>query len=801
MIASLLRVFAKLLLALRYRVRVKGLEAVAARGTRGILFLPNHPALVDPFIVMVELHKRFRPRPLADKDQIDRPVIRWMTACVGTRAVPSIATYGRGALAEVRRILAECVEALRQGENIVLYPAGRAYHTCREDLRNSRAVHAILQELPDVRVVLVRQSGLWGSAFSRAGAEPQIGRIVKKAIGWLLLCGIFFAPRRKVGIELHEPDDLPRTGSRSEINRFLEDYYNAEPTFNTYVPHTLWERGGVTRRPELAPAEAEGKAAPRAWKFQPIPIAWFAQHPDNPCLAIPQADTLTDAFLKQARRSPDRIIVADQVRGAKTYRDLVTAILVLKPHVEKLDGDRIGIMLPASVAADILYLTALFAGKTPVMVNWTVGPRNMLHSLDLVGVERVLTAKALITRLKAQGSDFGDLADRFVYLEDVGKRISLPAKLAAWLRSHLSWASLRRADVPATAVILFTSGSEALPKAVPLSHTNLLTNLRDLAHILRLGENDRLLSMLPPFHSFGITVGVLTAVCLGFRTVHHANPTQGATLARLAEAYQATALIGTPTFLRGIVRAATNEQLATVRLFVTGAEKCPDRVTAALAARCPQAVVLEGYGVTECSPIISVNDEAAPRPGTIGKVLPSVEHAIVDPDTGERVPDGGVGVLLVRGPSVFGGYLNYDGKSPFVELDGKPWYDTGDLVSEDAGGVLTFRGRLKRFVKVGGEMVSLPAIEEVLSHLHQSEDDERPTLAVQAADAEGRPEIVLFTTRPLERLEVNQQLREAGLSPIHNIRRVVPIDEIPLLGSGKTDYRALKALLAEGQHP
>ncbi|MBL7224065.1 MAG: AMP-binding protein [Candidatus Brocadiae bacterium] len=875
MINFLLRIAVKCLLWLRYRIRVKGMDAVAARGTRGILFLPNHPALIDPIVVVTTLHKHFAPRPLADQDQVDRPGVRWAARRVGARPIPSVVTHGAQAREAVEQVLADCIEGLRHGENLVLYPSGHAYHQRLEDLRGNSAVHAILQALPEVRVVLVRQRGLWGSAFSRAsGCEPQLGSVVKKAVKALLLSGLFFAPRRQVSLELVEPADLPRAGSRDEINEHLEAFYNRDAPYNTYVPYTLWERGGTQRRPEPKRPEMSGSvdnvpAATReivlselrdltgrnairddqrlahdlgldslartellVWleqefgfpqgdadalrtvgdallaacgeavssgpgELKPIPTTWFAHDPSNRPLELPQADTVTAAFLEQARRSPGRVVVADPSRGARTFRDLVTSILALKPHIEKLDGDRVGIMLPASVAADVLYLATLFAGKTPVMVNWTVGPRHMSHSLDLVDVRHVLTAKLLVTRLEAQGKGFGSAADRFVYLEHLGERISLPQKLAAWLRSRLSWASLRRAAVPDTAVILFTSGSEALPKAVPLTHANLLANLRDVLRIADFTENDRLLGFLPPFHSFGITVGVLTAACMGLRTVYHPNPTQGATLARLAEAYRTTVIIGTPTFLNGIVRSSTNEQLATVRLFVTGAEKCSDRVYAALAERCPQAVALEGYGVTECSPVVSVNDLAAPMPGTIGRVLPSMDHAIVHPDTGQRVPDGAAGLLLVRGPNVFAGYLNYDGRSPFVELEGKPWYSTGDLVSEDANGVLTFRGRLKRFVKLGGEMISLPAIEDVLASIYEDEASDTRTLAIVATHDEDRPEIILCTTLPLDRQEVNRTLRDAGLSPLHNIRRVLHVDEIPLLGSGKTDHRSLRAQLAD----
>ena len=227
---------------------------------------------------------------------------------------------------------------------------------------------------------------------------------------------------------------------------------------------------------------------------------------------------------------------------------------------------------------------------------------------------------------------------------------------------------------------------------------------------------------------------------------------------------------------------------------MTGAEACPEKVYEALKAKCENAVILEGYGVTETSPIISLNDPHNPKPLTIGKVLPGMEYIIVNSQTLEPQMPPCSGLLLVRGPSVFGGYLNYEGKSPFVEVTGKRWYSTDDLVSVDAKGVLTFKGRLKRFVKLGGEMVSLPAIEAALQSQFASEDDKGPVLAVEATEAEN-PELVLFTTLEIDRETANRKIHEAGLSGLHNIRKVVKLNEMPLLGTGKTNYRELKQML------
>ncbi|NLF33003.1 MAG: AMP-binding protein, partial [Planctomycetes bacterium] len=386
-----------------------------------------------------------------------------------------------------------------------------------------------------------------------------------------------------------------------------------------------------------------------------------------------------------------------------------------------------------------------------------------------------------------------------VYLEDLRASLTTGAKLAAWVRARLGLHRLDDVRPSETAVILFTSGSENVPKIVPLTHRNILTNIADAWTRFTIGPADSLLGILPPFHAFGVTATLLLAACVGLRVAFYPNPTEGAALAKMIDAYCCSILVTTPTFLNGLLRASSADQLLSLRLVVSGAEACPPRVYEAMARRCPQAVVLEGYGVTECSPIIAVNSQADPRPGTIGPVLPSLEHAITDPDTLQRVRTGERGMLLVRGPSVFCGYLHYDGPSPFVQAEGHTWYRTGDLVREDADGRLTFAGRIRRFAKIGGEMISLPAIEAVLTERFIRDSDDGPILAVVADREDQRPELVLFAVREIDRDEANAAIRAAGLSALHNIRRVEVLDELPLLGTGKTDYRALLGRLAGGR--
>jgi acyl-CoA synthetase (AMP-forming)/AMP-acid ligase II/1-acyl-sn-glycerol-3-phosphate acyltransferase/acyl carrier protein len=874
-IVMVLRGIVRTLLALRYRIDVRGLDAIAERGRRGIVFLPNHPALVDPIILMTLLNRRFRPRALADRDQISRPIVRTVARWIGVIELPDIKIYGPAVRPEVDAARAAIVAALRGGENVLLYPSGHIYRTRYEDLRGNSAAADLLDAVPDARVVLVRTRGLWGSQLSLArGAFPGLGRLLLKSLVNLVYNGILFAPRRRVSIEFHEPPDLPRDADRNTLNGFIEAFYNedAPPALDVAtrwdqrprrraLPDPDWSHaaGDLERVPastrklvtdylreltgvdairdddrlaqdlgldslvraelllwlarEFGLGEQDGDAVTtvgdvllaahgqaivtRPTPIAPPPRAWFRGDPEKR-LHAPHATTITAAFLDTARQGPGRVLLADQRSGARTPRDIITALLVLTPRIAQLDGTHVGLMFPASVGATLAYWATLFAGKVPVLLNWTTGARNVVHALEVTGTRHILTANAVTQRLRGQGVELGPYADKLLPLEQLAGDVSRLTKLAAYLRSWVDWSPLTRHTAPEHVAVLMTSGSETFPKLVPLSHTNVLTNIRDVLDVVDMRASDRMLGFLPPFHSFGLTVTTLAPLVAGLPVVYHPSPTEAGVLARLVQAYRATVLLGTPTFLSGILRAVSDSQtLASLRLVVTGAEKCPEHVYRMFADRCPHATALEGYGITECSPIVAVNRVENPQPGTIGRVLPSVESCIIDVDADAPVTPGQTGMLLVRGPSIFGGYLGDEIDSPFVEHDGKLWYRTGDLVSAADDGTLTFRGRLKRFAKIGGEMVSLPAIEAALLGHYARADDDGPPLAVEATPDDGRPELVLFTKRAADRATANRVLRDAGLSPLHNISRVEPVDEIPLLGNGKTDYRALRSRLDE----
>ncbi|NLG14584.1 MAG: AMP-binding protein [Lentisphaerae bacterium] len=877
MMLFIIRIIGTFLLKLRYRVKVNGLDKVKKGGNKGILFLPNHPALIDPVIVSAILTKDFKPRALADEKQIRMQPLKFFAKALRLLSLPDIGIAGKAGIEKVEQQLGECVNCLRNGDNVLFYPAGRIYRSRYEKLRANGGVRRMLDLYPEVRIVLVRTTGLWGSSFGRSiGYQSPFGEILLKHVKHILANFIFFTPKRDVTIDLVDcPADFPRDGTKEEINRYLEEFYNATSQPNTYVPYYWFERGGPQVRPE--PEELNKKEESinvpddvrktvyaklhemsinkqirdsdtlgtnlgldslmitelQAWiqqefghqvnnpetlrtvssvlvaatgqsdglePLRPIPPQWFIQ-PDDTRIKIPDdATTITGAFLENAKKYPNRVLLADQSKGVCTYKQMIVSIMVLRKAIAKIPGDRVGILMPACLPVYIVYLATLFANKIPVLINWTVGLRNMRHCLKNAETKHILTSSALIERLEGRGIDFAEIKENFHYLEEMASSISILTKLSYLLLSKISWASLRNAEVPETAAILFTSGSENLPKTVPLTHVNLIEDVRSAMRRVDLRFDDCILAMLPPFHSFGIIINFIMPACANMRLVYHPNPTEGDMLARLISAYQATMSVGTPTFIAGIFRNATPEQLKSIRLIITGAEKCPATTYKLFAEKRPDAHILEGYGITECGPIVSLNQIGAEKQGTLGPVIDILRWTIRDEDL-KPVQQGQTGMLYVKGVCVFSGYLNFDGPSPFVTIDNEAWYRTGDLVLEDKDGHIVFQGRKKRFVKIAGEMVSLPAVEEVLLNRYRTPDMEEIPLAVEALGTEEMPAITLFTILDIKRDEVNQTIRDAGLSPIHCVKNIVNIPAIPVLGTGKTDYRSLKAMDVKNGHP
>ena len=863
-----------ILLRLRYRVTVEGAEGLSAlKGPT--LVLPNHPAYIDPPLVLSHLRLGKALRPLVFSGIYRLLPLRPLMAMVDAFEVPDLSAQSRDAQAKTLEMIDAVVARIGRGDSFLIYPSGRLQRGNAEVVGSARAVHELLWRCPDLNVVLVRTRGLWGSSFGCAatGAPPSLVPTMLRNLGWALAALVVFLPRRKVTIhvEVLPKRTLPKA-SREQTNAFLEGWYNIDgpqqpafvryshffgPTAGHYAagvslpsidpatidPKTIrlvndLVQGHLGR--ELDPHElafdttlealgmdsldrmdatlkveqqfgfhnasvlntlgelwalADGKLSGGAKEeVIPVPAAWFALPRSTDAPAV-LAGTVAEAFVRRALVAPKEPAVADRISGVLPSRRLLVGASLMARRFAAWPEKHVGVMLPASVAADIVFFALHMAGKTPVMMNWTTGPSSLAHGVKVTGTQRIITSKKLVDRLGIEVP-----GTPYEYLETIrggiGKAEQISTLLGTILNSGAILRGLPKQDPDEPAVFLFTSGSESAPKTVPLSHTNLITNITDSLEVLEVTAADSLLGFLPPFHSFGLTGNVLLPHLTGIRSVRHADPTDARGLVETIRAFHPTMLFTTPTFLSYILSVSKAGDLKSLRRIIAGAERCPDAVFERTAALAPEAVILEGYGITECSPVLAANRVADRRRGFIGRPVRNVDIRVVDVDSGEPVATGETGMLLASGPSIFSGYLNHDGPSPFVELEGKQWYRTGDLVVADADNWLAFKGRLKRFLKAGGEMISLPALEEPFSKRYPA-DENGPKVAVEGIETPGGRQIALFTTFPLTLREASQILVEDGLRGVMRLDEVRQIGTIPVLGTGKTDYKELRRLVTE----
>lgn len=885
----LLYLVVRFLLVLRYRIKVRGKETLTPEALSkpgGIVFLANHPAEIDPLILITSFWHPFRPRPIAIDYLFRKPFIRPLLDFIGAMRIPnfdsSSNSYKRR---EMEKTYAQIYAALNKKENLLIYPAGGLKNGPEEVIGGSSGVHTILANQPDVNVVLIRTSGLWGSTFSRAptGKTPEILETFVNGFKVLLRNGIFFTPRREVLIEcMPAPEDFPWLGDRRAVNRYLEKWYNArgpEPlklvSFSRFrkefpaikekavqeeiaiqaVPEEIKQKVieeiiKLTRAPhsEITPeshlaqdlgldsldiaqlvvslkdhfgidalhssdlttvgsvfafaAKLKTGKTPDEMK-EKKPLRWEMEA-DRKTSSYPEGETIPELFFKTCERmGKNSLACADQMSGEVSYKRLKLVILLFAEAFRKIPEERIGIMMPASIAVNAMILAVILAGKIPVMINWTLGERNLRSIAAQSGIKTTLSSWNFLDRL--DNVELGGIDDQILLLEELRRNFTLGEKLKAFYRSRKKTKALLKCfgadqlSKESIAVILFTSGTESFPKGVPLSHHNIISNQKGAFSLAELKSYDVLLGALPPFHSFGFSVTGLLPLLAGLRVAYAPNPTDGRQLAETVERWKVTLLCLAPTFLKNVLRTATEKQLRSLALVVAGAEKAPQELYEKLFSLNSSAKLMEGYGITECSPILTLNPPNRSSFG-VGIPLPGVELKIVNPESHEPLPIGKQGLILARGPNVFKGYLDPKIPSPFIAVENRLWYQTGDLGFLNPEGYLMLSGRLKRFVKIGGEMVSLIAIEETLLQAGVEKgwklDPDVPSLAVCAQELEGKKgEIHLFTIFDTTLDEVNRLLRDSGMSNIIKIRSIRKVPFIPLLGTGKVDYRTLLSKL------
>lgn len=889
----------RFILWFRYRIVFKGLENLnkdTLNKPGGVLFLPNHPTVfVDPLAVTLGACKKYPIRPMVVEYMYYTPIVYTIMKFLDALPVPNFTTSSNSLKRKkTEKVMQTLIENLRNGQNFLIYPAGKVKLSAREVIAGASGVHQIIQAVPEANIVLVRTKGLWGSSFSayHGGKAKPLFETILQGVKFCLKNLLFFTPRREVIIEFEPaPADFPYHASRRELNQYLEEWYNRPDGLTrqegnspgdslVLVSYSMWGEkyleapqekglGDNAINLDILSNELKEKVAKKVaeladkelsvihpdlnlatdlgldsldiaelsaflqddFDIKGVPVnqlttvsrvmalaarqVTFKEEPEDEAdisnwkqpvkrtkLEIAPGDTVAEVFLNNSLRMGNGIACGDARSGVLNYKQLRMRCILLAEHIRHLPGQYIGILLPASVAANVLMLAVELAGKVPLMVNWTVGPRHLESVVKLSKVEVVLSSWAFLDKL--ENVELDGIEDKLIMLEDVRRELSLWDKLKATLRAKRSTKSLLkifnidRQKKPDPAVLLFTSGTESLPKGVPLSHENILSNLRAISKVIDVYSDDVLFGILPPFHAFGFSISSFLGLLSGLKIASSPDPTDGRRLAQGMEKWGVTLLCGAPTFLKGLFKAATPEQLATLRLCVTGAEKAPPELFKMMDNLGKSNLLIEGYGITECSPVLTVNPTIGVHRG-VGQALEGVELCVVHPETFEDVPIGSQGLILARGANIFAGYINQDVVSPFIEHDGKMWYKTGDLGFLDAEGYLTISGRQKRFVKIGGEMISLASIEDsLLRGLLQGGTlplQEGPALAVSAKEEINgeKSKIVLFSCFPATVDFANSVLKESGFSNLVRISSVVQLNEIPLMGSGKINYRALEA--------
>jgi acyl-[acyl-carrier-protein]-phospholipid O-acyltransferase / long-chain-fatty-acid--[acyl-carrier-protein] ligase len=533
--------------------------------------------------------------------------------------------------------------------------------------------------------------------------------------------------------------------------------------------------------------------------------------------------TVPAAIRQAALESPGRVVLQDATLQELSYRRLLVGSDLLSTIWQRFgaSGECVGVLLPNVNAMPLVLLSLWAAGKVPAVLNYTHGPAVLLSCARLAHLKRVVTSRAFLTRSGIDIEPLRIAGLEVIFLEDV--RTSVPgwrrlaAALRAWFKLPLAALSSTAED---TAVILFTSGSEGEPKGVELTHRNLLANMRQMLAVIDLTDADRFFSALPLFHSFGLTVGLLLSLVRGTFVFLYLSPLHYRLVPSALYNLNCTVFFGTNTFLMGYARKAQPYDFRSLRYLFGGAEKIQES-TSAVWMRKFGVRVLEGYGATECSPCISVNLPMRPRHGSAGQLLPGIEYRVervegvgdwegMTADAGQRpepeararksnFPAGGqrreqVGRLFVRGPNVMRGYLNGDANARFQALGG--WYDTGDIARVDADGFIYILGRLKRFAKVSGEMVSLTAVEEALAGAFPQYGLRFAAAVVAQSDETKGEKLVVVTNEPkLDLAQVRDAIRGRGLGNLAVPREIRVLREVPQLGSGKIDHQQLQRIL------
>ncbi|MEX2117709.1 MAG: AMP-binding protein [Bacteroidota bacterium] len=493
---------------------------------------------------------------------------------------------------------------------------------------------------------------------------------------------------------------------------------------------------------------------------------------------------LHQRFIEIAKRFGKKPAIVDRTLNRRvTYSKALIGSLILCEKFKVFDSGFLGIMLPTSVGAVLSTLGALMSGRVPVMINYSTGAaQNVEYAQKKCDFRTIITARALLEKIKCP------VVPGMVFLEDIMSKVTLGDKLSALIKSKLPLSILLKTLHGGTedddVVVLFTSGSEKEPKAVELTHANIVSNVESISSTLDISHKDIFLANLPYFHIFGQTGNLWAPLYHGMTLVSYANPIDYKTICDIVREERCTLMVGTPSFLWGYVRKSEPGDFKSVRIALTGADKCPDALRKEFRDK-HSIELLEAYGATETSPGISVNTPSANKPGSVGRPIPGVKVRIEHYETGEVCRPGEIGKILVQGKNVMKGYFDDFEQTSLHIRHG--WYDTGDMGYMDEDGYLWHVGRLKRFLKIGGEMVSLIRVEDVLERFLPPDV---LCCVVEVPDHVKGAKIVAVVTHSLDEKAILKRMAD-HLPNIALPKQFVVLEDLPKMASGKIDFRTI----------
>ncbi|MBT8361386.1 MAG: AMP-binding protein [Deltaproteobacteria bacterium] len=495
-------------------------------------------------------------------------------------------------------------------------------------------------------------------------------------------------------------------------------------------------------------------------------------------------------FIDIAKKMGEKLAIHDFTTNKKiSYSRALIATLLLSGIFKKYDKGFIGVMLPTSAGCILTKIGLLMSGRIPVMINYSTGAEQNAHyAKKKCGFQTIITSRALLEKIECP------YVDGMIYIEDIMQKISSLQKIRAALVSKLPSAVIKflvhggkENDI---LVILFTSGSEKDPKAVQLTHKNVFANTLSASEQFNFTPDDIFLSALPYFHVFGMTVNLWIPLFHGTTILTYANPLEYKKICEIIRDNSATLMVGTPSFFWGYLRKSEKGDFDSLRIALVGADKCPDSLREAFQEK-HDKILLEGYGATECSPVISANCPEDNRPGSVGKPIPNVQVRIENYETGVECGPGEDGRILVKGDNVMKGYFD-DFEQTSLHIR-RGWYDTGDMGNLDEDGYLWHVGRIKRFVKIGGEMVSMVKIESILEKLLP---EETLCCVVEIPDSTKGARIVAVVTADIDTKSTLKKMAEQ-LPKIALPKQFIVLEDLPKMGSGKIDFRSITDMVRE----